>query len=166
MLLDKIRSLPLFVLIIFGFIIVASASGVATLTISTTTTQIDLSAENFVLDPDTSVSNTSLSMSGVVVAANGDNQASPIDADTALVTLNTALSAGEFVYQFTLQEIAVASWDTSRQYRIETFADGLSLGILYLDNSTDNASSIEGVTVRVGLGNGVPDSMTVKVDRF
>ena len=164
--LDKIRSLPLFVLIIFGFVIVASASGVATLTISTTTTQIDLSAENFVLDPDTSVSNTSLSMSGVIVSAIGDVQASPVDADTGLVTINTDLSAGEFVYQFTLEEISVAAWDTARKYRIEAFADGLSLGILYIDNNTSNATSIEGVTVRMGLGAGVPNSMTVKVDRF
>lgn len=166
MMLDKIRNLPLFVLIIFGFIIVASASGVATLTISTTTTQVDLSAENFVLDPDTNVANTSISMSGLVVAANGDNQGSPVDADTGLVTVNTALDQGDFVYQFTVQEVANASWDSARRYRIETFADGLSLGTLYIDNSTDNAASIEGVTVRMSLGSGVPDSMTVKVDRF
>ena len=164
--LDKLRSLPLFVLIIFGFIVVASASGVATLTISTTTTQVDLSAENFVLDPDTDVLNTSISMSGSVVAANGDNQGSPVDADTGLVTVNTALNQGDFVYQFTLQEILIASWDSARQYSIETFADGQSLGILYIDNSTDNAAAIEGVTVRMSLGTGVPDSMTVKVDRF
>lgn len=164
--LDKIRSLPLFVLVVFGFIVVASASGVATLTISTTTTQLDLSAENFVLDPDTNVSNTSISMSGVVVAANGDNQGSPIDADTGLVTINTALSPGDFVYQFTLEEIAVGSWDIARRYKIETFADGASLGILYIDNSTVNAAAIEGATVRMGLGAGVPNSMTVKVDRF
>ena len=164
--LDRIRNLPIFVLIIFGFIIVASTSGVATLTISTTTTQVDLSAENFVLDPDTDVADTSISMSGVVVAANGDNQGSPVDPDTGLVIVNTALSAGDFVYQFTLQEIAIASWNSARRYRIETFADGLSLGILYIANSTDNAASIEGVTVRMGLGSGVPNSMTVKVDRF
>ncbi|MDA0770419.1 MAG: hypothetical protein O2821_09370 [Chloroflexi bacterium] len=166
MILDKIRSLPLFVLIIFGFVIVVSASGVATLTINTTTTQVDLSAENFVVDPDTNVSNTSISMSGLTVAANGDNQGSPVDVDTALVTINTPLNPGDFVYQFTLQEIGIASWDVTRQYRIETFADGQSLGILYINNSTDNAAAIEGATVRVGLGTGVPDSMTVKVDRF
>ena len=164
--LDKIRSLPLFVLMIFGFIIVASASGVATLTISTTTTQVDLSAENFLLDPDTNVSNTSISMSGAVVSANGDNQGSPVDADTALVTINTDLAVGDFVYQFTVEEIDVDSWNSTRSYRIEAFADGQSLGILYIDNGTDNATAIEGVTVRMSLGSGVPDSMTVKVDRF
>lgn len=166
MMLDKIRSLPLFVLIIFGFVIVASASGVATLTISTTTTQVDLSAENFVLDPDTNVSNTSISMSGLVVAANGDNQGSPVDPDPGLVTINTALNPGDFVYQFALQEVAIASWDNARRYRIETFGDGQSLGILYIDNGTDNAAAIEGATIRVGLGSGVPNSMTVKVDRY
>ena len=123
----EIRNLPLFVLIIFGFVIVASASGVATLSISTTTTQVDLSAENFVLDPDTSVSNTSIPMSGSVVSASGDNQGSPVDADPALVTVNTDLAIGDFVYQFTVEDLLIASWDASRQYRIEAFADGQSL---------------------------------------
>lgn len=163
--LDKLRNLPLFVLIIFGFIIVASASGVATLTISTTTTEINLSAENFILDPDTLVSNTSISMSGLTVAASGDNQASPIDADTGMVTINTDLSPGDFVYQFTLEEVAADSWDNLRKYRVETFADGQTLGILYIDNNSVNATAVEGVTVRMSLGSGVPNSMTVKVDR-
>lgn len=165
MLLEKLRSLPIFVLGVFGFIIVASASGVATLTITSTDTLVDFSAENFILDPDTTVENSIITKAASTLAANGDSQASPIEATTALDTVNTALTQDNFVYQLEIKEKLVASWGATRGYSIDVFGDGVQLGTLYIDNSIDNAAAVEGVTAQIDLGTGIPDSVTVKVQR-
>ena len=162
---ERIRNLPVFVLGIIGFIIVASASGVATLTITTTDTLVDFSAENFILDPDTDVGNTIITKAPSAQSANGDNSASPVDVTAGLVTINTSLSQDDFVYQFEVTENLVDSWDNVREYTIVAFGDGQPIGTLYINNNNDNAGAIEGATVQLSLGSGIPDSITIKVQR-
>ena len=165
MLLEKLRSLPAFVLGIIGFIIVVSASGIATLTVTTTDTLVDFSAENFILDPDTVVENSVITKAPSDQVADGDVSGSPVDATIGLTTVNTALTQDDFVYQFEVKEQLVGSWSNTRAYAIEAFGDGVPIGTLYVDNGTDNATAIEGVTVQLSLGAGIPDSITIKVQR-
>ena len=165
MLLEKLRSLPAFVLGIIGFIIVVSASGIATLTVTTTDTLVDFSAENFILDPDTVVENSVITKAPSDQVADGDVSGSPVDATIGLTTVNTALTQDDFIYQFEVKEQLVGSWSNTRAYAIEAFGDGVPIGTLYVDNGIDNATAIEGVTVRLSLGAGIPDSITIKVQR-
>ncbi len=165
MLLEKLRSLPAFVLGLIGFIIVVSASGVATLTVTTTDTLVDFSAENFILDPDTAVENSFITKAPSNQAAVGDISGSPVDVTTGLTTVNSALTQDDFVYQFEVKEQLIGSWSNTRAYAIEAFGDGVPIGKLYVDNNTDNAAAIEGATVQLSLGAGIPDSITIKVQR-
>ena len=165
MLLEKLRSLPAFVLGIIGFIIVVSASGIATLTVTTTDTLVDFSAENFILDPDTVVENSVITKAPSDQVADGDVSGLPVDATIGLTTVNTALTQDDFIYQFEVKEQLVGSWSNTRAYAIEAFGDGVPIGTLYVDNGTDNATAIEGVTVQLSLGAGIPDSITIKVQR-
>ena len=165
MLLDKLRSLPAFVLGLIGFIIVVSASGVATLTVTTTDTIVDFSAENFILDPDTAVGNSNITKAPSDLPAIGDLTTSPVESTTALAAFNTALRQDDFVYQFEVREQLVGSWSNTRAYSIEAFGDGVPIGTLYVDNGTDNAGAIEGAIVQLSLGAGIPDSITIKVQR-
>lgn len=162
MLVEKLRSLPVFVLGLLGFAIIASASGVATLSVTTTQSAIDLSAENFVLDVDVAVQN-----SGLTMASSSASQVSGVDATVGLVDINTALTADNFVYQFELQEAASGSWDANREYTIEIFGDGSLLGSLVLNNTSADAGSVEGATVQFDLGSAssIPDTVTINVDR-
>ena len=164
-LLEKLRSLPAFVLGLIGFVIVVSASGVATLTVTTTDTLVDFSAENFILDPDTAVENSNITKAASTQAANGNLISSPVDATTGLATVNTALTQDDFVYRFEVKEQLVDSWSSTRAYAIEAFGDGVPIGTLYVDNGTDNATAVEGTTVLISLGSGIPDSITIKVQR-
>jgi hypothetical protein len=147
MLIEKLQNLPVFLTVLLGFLIIASASGVATLTINTTDTLVDFSAENFVLDLDTSVGNTIITKASSDQAANGNESTSPVDATVGLVTLNTALTQDDFVYEFEVTEKLADSWDDARQYNIEVFGDGQPIGTLYLDNNNDNNGEIEGAIV-------------------
>lgn len=165
MLVERLQNLPVLLIGLLAIVIIASASGVATLTITTTDTLVDFSAENFVLDPDTTVGKSIITKASSNQAANGDNPASPIDATVGLVTVNTALSQDDFVYEFDVTEKLVDSWDSAREYNIEIFGDGLPLGNLYINNNSDNSGAIEGATIQVSLGSGIPDSITVKVQR-
>ena len=165
MLLDKLRSLPAFVLGLIGFIIVVSASGVATLTVSTTDTIVNFSAENFILDPDTAVGNSNITKAPSSLIAIGDLITAPVESTTALAAVNTALTQDDYVYQFEVREQLVGSWSNTRVYSIEAFGDGLPIGTLYIDNGTDNAGAIEGAIVQLSLGAGIPDSITIKVQR-
>lgn len=162
MIVEKLRSLPVFVLGILGFAIIASASGVATLTVTTTQSSVDLSAENFVLDVDVLVENSAITMASSNEAASSD-----VDATTGLVDVNTVLSADNFVYQFEVKEAAVGSWDANREYTIEVFGDGSSLGSVVLNNSTPDVGAVEGAIVRFDLGSAssIPDTITVNIDR-
>lgn len=165
MLLDKLRNLPAFALGIIGFIIVVSASGIATLTVATTNTLVDFSAENFILDPDTAVENSTITKAPSNQAAVGDLVGSPVDVTIGLTTVNTALTQDDFIYQFEVKEQLVDSWSNTRAYAIEAFGDGVPIGTLYVDNSIDNAGAIEGAMVQLSLGAGIPDSITIKVQR-
>ncbi len=162
---EKIRNLPAFALALIGFIIIVSASGVATLTVTTTNTLVDFSAENFILDPDTAVENSFITKAPSTQAAVGDVSGSPVDATIGLTGVNTALTQDDFVYQFEVKEQLVDSWSGTRAYAIDAFGDGVPIGTLYVDNNTSNGAAIEGVTVRLSLGAGIPDSITIKVQR-
>lgn len=163
--LEKIRNLPAYMLGLIGFIIVVSASGVATLTVTTTDTIVDFSAENFILDPDTAVENSLITKAPSTQGAVGDLSGSPVESTSGLTGVNTALTQDDFVYQFEVKEQLVDSWSNTRAYSIEAFGDGIPIGKLYVDNGTDNAGSIEGVTVQLSLGAGIPDSITIKIQR-
>ncbi len=165
MLLERLRTLPAYVLGIIGFIIVVSASGVATLTVTTTDTLVDFSTENFILDPDTAVENSVITKAPSDLAAAGDLVSSPVDAAVGLGTVNTALTQDDFVYRFEVKEQLVDSWSSTRAYAIEAFGDGVPIGKLYVDNGADNPTTVEGVTVQLSLGAGIPDSITIKVQR-
>ena len=172
MLLDKISKLPTFALVALAVVFVSSATGVATLSVSTTTTSVNLAAEDFVVDADSSVANAGISKSSSSASANGQSQGAAEEATPqsgGLASLNTDLTADNFVYKFDITESGTDTWPDTRVYQVEVFLDGVLSDTLYFDNATAE-STIEGVSVSVDLGDGsptgdgdLPDAITVKV---
>lgn len=171
-LLDKISKLPTFALVALAIVFISSATGIATLSVSTTTTSVNLAAEDFVLDADSAVANATISKSPAGASANGQSQGTAEEAtpqSTGLASLNTDLTSDNFIYKFDITESGTDTWPDTRVYQIEVFLDGQLADTLYLENSTA-VSTVEGVTVSVDLGDGdpsgdgdLPDAITVKV---
>ena len=170
MLIEKLRSLPFFVLAFVGFIFIASAAGAAALTVNISTTAASLASESFITDLATVVENTNLGKASATIGATGQTQGTAVDADTdvANTVVNGALTAQNFTYEFEVKESGVNTWGSAREYRIEVFTDGLLTNTLFINNSTPDVNNVEGVTVRIDLGTGptLPDNMTVKVQKI
>ena len=97
-------------------------------------------------------------------------QVAAIDAGSNIAgtVVNGALSATHFIYQFEVKESGVNTWPATREYRIEVFVDSVLTETLYINNSSADASNVEGVTARVTLGAGptLADNLTVKVQKI
>lgn len=172
MLLDRISKLPTFALVALAIVFISSATGVATLSVSTTTTSVNLAAEDFVVDADSAVANATISKSSSGASENGQTQGASEEAtpqSTGLAPLNTDLTLDNFVYQFDITESGIDTWGSTRVYQVEVYLDGALNDTLFFDNSTA-VSTVEGVTVSIDLGDGdpsgdgdLPDAITVKV---
>jgi len=172
LLLDRISKLPTFALVALAIVFISSATGVATLSVSTTTTSVNLAAEDFVVDADSSVANATISKSSANVSANGQTQGTAEEAtpqSTGLASLNTDLTLDNFIYRFDIIESGIDTWTATRLYEVEVYLDGVLSDTLYFDNSTAE-STVEGVTISIDLGDGdpagdgdLPDAITIKV---
>ena len=69
MLVEKLRALPIFVMVFMAFIVIVSVAGVATLSVATTTTATSLTAESFIADSATTVENSGISKASAAVSA-------------------------------------------------------------------------------------------------
>ena len=170
MLVEKLRALPIFVMVFMAFIVIVSVAGVATLSVATTTTAASLTAESFVADSATTVENTGISKASANVSATGQTRGAAIDAgtDVAGTAVNGALTKDNFTYQFEVKESGIATWGSAREYRIEVFGDGSLLATLFIKNSPADVNNVEGVTGKVDIGGGptLPDAMTITVQKI
>ena len=170
MLVERLRALPIFVMVFMAFIVIVSVAGVATLSVATTTTATSLRAESFVADSATTVENSGISKAPATVSATGQARASAVDAATNVTAtiVNGALTKDNFTYQFEVKESGIATWGSAREYRIEVFGDGALIATLFIKNSPADASNIEGVTGKVDIGGGptLPDAMTITVQKI
>ncbi len=170
MLLEKLRSLPTIAVFGIAIAIISSATGVATLSVDVLSTTARLADETFDTDVATSVGNTGISKVSSSASATGQSQVAAIDAGSNIAgtVVNGALSATHFIYQFEVKESGVNTWPATREYRIEVFVDSVLTETLYINNSSADASNVEGVTARVTLGAGptLADNLTVKVQKI
>ena len=150
---------------LLGIVLITSTAAVATLTVNTTTTTLTLTAEDWTADSATTVANTWLGKASATAAASGTS-APGTEAAAGLPTVNTALTADNWLYQFDVKEASAAGWSSTAQYKIEVFTDGTLAATVYLQNATADNASVEGVTVKVDLGSGnLPNGTDVKVTR-
>ena len=167
MLVEKLRALPIFVMVFMAFIVIISVAGVATLSVATTTTATSLTAESFVADSATTVENSGISKASAATSATGQTRGAAVDAGTNIAgtAVNGTLIKDNFTYQLEVKESGANTWGSAREYRIEVFGDGALIATLYINNSSADANNVEGVTVKVDLGSGptLPDAMTVTV---
>lgn len=71
-------------------------------------------------------------------------------------TANTALTAGNWLYQATLTEAGVASFTSvTGYYKAELFQDGTSKGALYVKNTAGTALTTEGIVLKWDIGNNI-----------
>ena len=159
---NVMRSTPIPLLIGLLLIIIVSASAVATLTVTTTTTSVSLSAENLQADADTTVDNKSVLMASAASTATGQDAGSAVEATTALATVNSTISADDWIYQLEVKESGISTWGATRLIQIDLFTDGTLVDSLFVKNATADGT-VEGVTARFSLGTGdLPDGITVK----
>ena len=169
-LVTKFISLPIFLMVIVGGVIVTSVAGVSALAVTSTSTSITLQAEAVTADTaNTTVDNEVFTKSSAVVSAAGTCSASPVTATIAtFAAVNDALAVNDWVYQFDVKEAGNNTWVASQKYKIEVYGDGALLTTLHLTMpGTVDTLNPEGVTAKVSLGaTSVPDNTSVQVTKY
>ena len=162
MLMENLRGVPGFVLVLAAMIIVTSSAAVATFAINQVTTTFSFTAQTLSDDLTVTVENQEVYVSDVATAS------SPVEANNPLATGRTALVQGNLAFRFDVRETTAQDWGATRTYDVQVYNGETSLGIISITNSTDNdAVNPEGVTVSVDLQSAtvVPDNLTIRVDR-
>lgn len=164
---NKLLKMPVLFLVLGGVIMLASAAGVATLSVSTISTSASLTNEALAADASVSVTNVALSQTGSLITAAGDSSSASVEATTSLPNITPGISANYWLYMAEVKEAAASSWGAATCYKAEVFADGAIVGTTYFKNATVDNSNVEGVTVKVGLAasnsSSVPGNLTTKV---
>lgn len=162
---NRIRQMPVIALLALAALLLLPAAAVATLTVGSVTSTVNLGNEEFVADPDVSVANKLLTKASANAAAAGDSSPGT-DATIGLVEIREALTADNWVYQFEAKEAAIGSWGATRTYKVDVYADGVAQTALYFTNATADAANVEGVTVKVDLGGAnLPDTLSIKITK-
>ncbi len=106
-------------------------------------------------DADVAVSSKGIQKIVSTTAANGDIPPG-VEAASVLATVNTALSDGNFAYAFEVTEPLENSWTVGKIFKIEVIAvHGTNtdhLAALYVHQNVADDAAIEGVIVKVDLG--------------
>ena len=160
---ELIRGLPFGVLVLGFLIFIGLSATVGTFAINTSTLQLALTKETLITD--SSVNATFLGIQttqGGGLTDNGTPCTSSIEAVTGTGDLKADLVKFDLEYRVDIREATPSSWGATALYRVELFDDTSTLlATRYFDNSANDDSNEEGVTLRVGLG-----STTVTPDVF
>ena len=131
---------------------------------------IQLALNSFVADPDTTLTNSDVSLVLSTAAAAGDS-APGIEATLALPAVNNALTAGNYAYTFEVTESGITTWGVGEDVRIRIYStDGGTTTLaatLYAQQAVLDDANIDGVTVTIDLASStqIPDSFDIIVDR-
>lgn len=128
--------------------------GVATTDFTVNSTQQSIIGE--VIENDNTFSiKTTLQVAGSDATATTNNENNPIDITTAdpLVNANN-ISRGNYVYLIQLEEKSASSAPADSKWLVRVFLNDTQVGSnVYIGNITPDNTSIEGVRIRVNLGN-------------
>lgn len=163
--LHRLGALPVFFLVMLAAMFIASAAAVATLTVSSTATSVVFQKETLSADSGVTVGAATISKASAAVSAAGTTSGAAVEAaSTGSPTINTAITSGNWTYEFTVTEPAVNTWSsTTMAYKVEVWTDGTAQSPLYFKSATAEATAVETITVKYDLGSSnLPDSVTVK----
>lgn len=132
-------------------LLVISTIGVAAIA-SITTSFSSIHGNNFEYDESTfSVTSHGMDLQASALAAAGDSSGAAIEMASPKGAANTAVAAGDWFYQVSVDEAAVDSV-ASGTFKAELFVDGASKGALYMTQGTADATAAEGVKFTWSLG--------------
>ena len=156
-----------------GLIAVVLLSGVVAAIASVQNSFYGVQGETYTYDTSIfALSSQGHSVAGSAVAAAGTTnslvgavESAPSSAGAA----NTALTAGNWIYQAKIDEAAINSFASiTGYYKVELFIDGTSQGALYVKNAVLDPLTVEGVTLKWDIGSDLATSggYVIKVTRM
>lgn len=92
-----------------------------------------------------------IDVAGSAISAAGTTQGAAIEITTANPAATEAVAQGNWYYQATVAESAVASV-TSGTYKLTLYLDGTSQGDVFITQATSDAANAEGAKARWDLG--------------
>ena len=126
---------------------------------------IKLGNATFAVDADTTVTATGVTVNIAAVSADASEEATI----TTYGTLNNALTAGDYAYQFDVFESGINTWLATQTYTIRvwetTGGTTTFLGSYGTLQASADGATVEGVTVTLNLGSVVPDEFDIIVDK-
>jgi hypothetical protein len=134
--------------------VLASAAAVATFSITTVSTAVQLTDEALTSDSaNTSLGNSGLTQTSTSISAAGTAAGSATEATIAgYATVSPGVSANRWVYTVDVYEAGNNTWSSSACYKVEVFGDGALMGTGYFKNATVVTGTVEGIVFKVDAG--------------
>ena len=150
---------------LLGLLIVAGVA--VALTVTTSVFTLNLFHQTIQADSASVVVSQGFQLAPANAAAAGASSGTAVEAAAGDPAVNNAISAGNWMWVFTIDESSVAAWDAAATYTVTVYGDNVLLATLYVKNATPDNVTAEGVTVKVDVGSAVPvpDGIDIQVQK-
>jgi hypothetical protein len=146
------------------FLVAGAAFG-----LNATTSVLNLSLFHQTVQADSSavVVSKGFQLSLTSSAAAGASSGAAVEATLLNPNVQTAMTASNWYYSFTVTEASASAWNASTTYTVTVYGDGALLATLHFKNATADAINVEGVNVKVDVGSAtvIPDGIDVQVEK-